>query len=94
MVRIEEEQKKWDEEQVKVEKEGLKFKEEKVLRVKIWLLLEVKVIELGVNFFLEVFIFVVVVGLLVWDSWRLRRKEGVWRDMVVERLDSLEGEVE
>ncbi|WPH02617.1 opa3-like protein [Acrodontium crateriforme] len=94
MVRTEEEQKKWDEEQAKAEKEGSKSKEEKAPRVKIRPLSEAKAIELGANFFSEAFIFAVAAGLLVWDNWRSRRKEGARRDMVAERLDSLEGEVE
>ncbi|KAF2858315.1 hypothetical protein K470DRAFT_221471 [Piedraia hortae CBS 480.64] len=84
-VRTEAEQAKHDEE---VEKERLRPPaEEKVPKVKIRPLSEAKAIELGANFFSEAFIFAVAAGLLVWDSWRSRRKESARRDVVAEKID-------
>ena len=95
-VRTEEEQQKHDEEKARQEKEGepKKKKKEEQPKVKIRPLSEAKAIELGANFFSEAFIFAVAAGLLVWDSWRSRRKESARRDDVAERLAELEGEVE
>ena len=95
-VRTEAEQKKHNEQvakEAKEEKEGKK-KEEKAHKVKIRPLSEARAIDLGANFFSEAFIFGVAAGLLVWDSWRSRRKESQRRDDVAERLQELEGEVE
>lgn len=92
-VRTEVEQKKYDEDKAKEEKEGTKKKEDKPARVKIRPLSEAKAIELGANFFSEAFIFAVAAGLLVWDSWRSRRKASDRRDEVEERLSGLESEV-
>ncbi|GAB7363545.1 hypothetical protein MBLNU230_g3812t1 [Neophaeotheca triangularis] len=63
-------------------------------KVKIRPLSEGKAIELGANFFSEAFIFAVAAGLLIFDSWRARRKESARRDDVAERLDDLETEVD
>jgi len=94
LVRTEAEQKKFDEEKAKAEKEGSeKKKEEKAPKVKIRPLSEAKAIELGANFFSEAFIFAVAAGLLVWDSWRSRRKESARRDDVADRLNDLEAEL-
>jgi len=93
-VRTEVEQRKHEEEQADSEKKGVeKKKEEKAPKVKIRPLSEAKAIELGANFFSEAFIFAVAAGLLVWDSWRSRRKESARRDDVADRLADLETEV-
>ncbi|EGP87304.1 unnamed protein product [Zymoseptoria tritici ST99CH_1A5] len=98
-VRTAEEQAKYDEQKAKEEqdaKDGVVKKEEsaKPLKTKIRPLSEARAIELGANFFSEAFIFGVAVGLLVWDSWRSRRKESTRRDDVADRLEQLEIEVE
>lgn len=49
---------------------------------------------LGANFFSESFIFAVAVGLLVWDSWRSRSKAKDQREVLEDRLDIVEAEVE
>ena len=49
---------------------------------------------LGANFFSESFIFAVAVGLLVWDSWRSRSKAKDQRELLEDRLDIVEAEVE
>jgi hypothetical protein len=98
-VRTAEEQAKFDEQKAKEEqdaKDGVVKKEEssKLPKLKIRPLSEARAIELGANFFSEAFIFGVAVGLLVWDSWRSRRKELSRRDDVADRLEQLEIEVE
>ncbi|KAH9815678.1 Optic atrophy 3 protein (OPA3) [Teratosphaeria destructans] len=93
--RTEAEQKKFDEDQAKAEAEGRKQeKKEPAPKVKIRPLSEAKAIELGANFFSEAFIFAVAAGLIVWDTWRSRRKESQRRDDVADRLDALEMEVQ
>lgn len=49
---------------------------------------------LGANFFSESFIFAVAVGLLVWDSWRSRSKAKDQRELLEDRLDIVEAEVD
>ncbi|KAK3073019.1 hypothetical protein LTR53_005743 [Teratosphaeriaceae sp. CCFEE 6253] len=97
-VRSAAEQQKHEEEQARAEKEGepKEKPEEKreSSKPKIRPLSEPKAIELGANFFSEAFIFAVAAGLLVWDSWRSRRKESARRDDVAEKLAELETEVE
>jgi hypothetical protein len=98
-VRTAEEQAKYDEQKAKEEqdaKDGVKKEEavNKPAKLKIRPLSEARAIELGANFFSEAFIFGVAVGLLVWDSWRSRRKELTRRDDVADRLEQLEIEVE
>lgn len=91
-VRTAEEQKKFEEEAAAREKAAPK-KEDKPAAPRIRPLSEAKAIELGANFFSEAFIFAVAAGLLVWDSWRSRKKESARRDLVAERLEQLEMEV-
>jgi len=86
-------QKKQDEEAAK-EAEGGTKKEEKPHVPRIRPLSEAKAIELGANFFSESFIFAVAVGLLVWDSWRSRSKAKDQRELLEDRLDLVEAEVE
>jgi len=92
-VRTEAEQKKFEEEQARGEKDGPERKE-KPVKVKIRPLSEGKAIELGANFFSEAFIFAVAAGLIIWDTWRSRKKESARRDDIAERLGDLEAEVE
>jgi optic atrophy 3 protein len=97
-VRTEEEQRKYLEDQAKAAKEhaegGAKESQVSKPKVKIRPLSEAKAIELGANFFSEAFIFAVAAGLLVWDSYRSRKKESQRRDDVAERLAELESEVD
>lgn len=51
---------------------------------------ESKAIESGANFISESFLFVVAGGLILFESWRSRRKESTRRDDVEERLAELE----
>ncbi|KAK5108852.1 hypothetical protein LTR62_007742 [Meristemomyces frigidus] len=95
-VRSELEQKQHDEEKLKAGTEDIeaaKKKKDESPKVKIRPLSEAKAIELGANFFSETFIFAVAAGLLIWDSWRSRKKENQRRDDVAERLGELETEV-
>jgi len=87
-------QKKQDEEVAKEKAEGGTKKEEKPHLPRIRPLSEAKAIELGANFFSESFIFAVAVGLLVWDSWRSRSKAKDQRELLEDRLDIVEAEVE
>ena len=88
------EQKKRDAEEATGKDDGRKAEaEKKTAKVKIKPLSEAKAIELGANFFSEAFIFAVAAGLLIFDSWRSRRKESARRDDVAERLDGLEDDV-
>ena len=87
-------QKKQDEEAAREKAEGGTKKEEKPHLPRIRPLSEAKAIELGANFFSESFIFAVAVGLLVWDSWRSRSKAKDQRELLEDRLDIVEAEVE
>ena len=51
---------------------------------------ESKAIESGANFISETFLFMVAGGLILFESWRSRRKETTRRDGVEERLAELE----
>lgn len=51
---------------------------------------ESKAIESGANFISETFLFVVAGGLIVFESWRSRRKESTRREGVEDRLVELE----
>ncbi|KAJ5887239.1 hypothetical protein N7504_011286 [Penicillium tannophilum] len=53
-------------------------------------LTESKAIESGANFISESFLFLVAGGLIVFESWRSRRKESTRREGVEERLAELE----
>ncbi|KAM0700287.1 hypothetical protein Q7P35_012007 [Cladosporium inversicolor] len=88
------EQKKADDEAAREKAEGGTKKEEKPHMPRIRPLSEAKAIELGANFFSESFIFAVAVGLLVWDSWRSRSKAKDQRELLEDRLDIVEAEVD
>ena len=47
---------------------------------------EARAIESGATFISETFLFAVAAGLILFESWRSRRKENSRRDMVAERL--------
>lgn len=83
-----------DAEKEKSQEGDKKEEQHKPQKVKIRPLSEAKAIELGANFFSEAFIFAVAAGLLIFDSWRSRRKESARRDDVAERLEDLETEVD
>ncbi|KAI1951049.1 hypothetical protein LOZ57_001599 [Ophidiomyces ophidiicola] len=51
---------------------------------------EAKAIDTGANFISETFLFMVAGGLIVFESWRSRRKETSRREDVAERLNELE----
>jgi hypothetical protein len=51
---------------------------------------ESKAIESGANFISETFLFIVAGGLIVFESWRSRRKESTRREGVEDRLNDLE----
>ncbi|CAL5867241.1 uncharacterized protein PFLUO_LOCUS1456 [Penicillium psychrofluorescens] len=51
---------------------------------------ESKAIESGANFISETFLFLVAGGLIVFESWRSRRKESTRREGVEDRLNELE----
>lgn len=87
-VRTEAEQKAYDAE-VAQEKDKASEKV-KATSPKIRPLSESRAIELGANFISESFIFGVAAGLLIWDSWRSRRKENSRREDVADRLEALE----
>lgn len=53
---------------------------------------ETKAIETGANFISETFLFGVAAGLILFESWRSRRKENNRRDKVAEQLSDLEEE--
>jgi hypothetical protein len=59
-------------------------------RPKIRPLSEAKAIESGATFISETFLFTVAASLIVFESWRSRRKEGARRDDVADRLNDLE----
>lgn len=59
-------------------------------RPKIRPLSEAKAIESGATFISETFLFSVAAGLLLFESWRSRRKDASRRDDVAERLNELE----
>lgn len=98
IVRTEAEQKKYEEQKAKeaadIAAGKPKEDDSKPQKIKIKPLSDTRAIELGANFFSEAFIFAVAAGLIVWDSWRSRRKEAARRDDVAERLEELEATVE
>lgn len=51
---------------------------------------EAKAIESGANFISETFLFSVAAGLILFESWRSRRKDAARRDVVADRLNDLE----
>lgn len=53
-------------------------------------LTDAKAIETGANFISETFLFSVAAGLILFETWRSRRKESTRRDGVKDRLDDLE----
>lgn len=87
-------QKKHDEEAAREKAEGGSKQEEKPYNPKIRPLSEAKAIDLGANFFSESFIFAVAVGLLVWDTVRSRNKAKDQREVLEDRLDIVEAEIE
>jgi myosin-1 len=54
---------------------------------------ETKAIATGANFISEAFLFTVALSLIMAESYRSYRKEGKRRDLVAERLETLEESV-
>ncbi|KAF1812223.1 hypothetical protein P152DRAFT_397388 [Eremomyces bilateralis CBS 781.70] len=81
------------EEIAKRERQGIREKvrsEKHIPRIRP--LSEAKAIETGANFMSEAFMFLVAGAIIVFESWRSRRKELNRRDMVADRLEALEAE--
>ena len=74
-------------EKAKVEKDA---PPKKAPKPKIRPLTEAKAIDSGANFISEGFLFSVGLGLIVFETWRSRRKENKRRDDVAERIAELE----
>lgn len=76
----------------KVAKEKAKAPEvlKSALKPRIRPLSEAKAIESGATFISEAFLFSVAGGLIVFESWRARRKENTRREDVADRLSDLE----
>lgn len=55
---------------------------------------EAKAIETGANFISETFMFFVAGGIIVFESWRSRRKENSRREDVADRIQMLESKVD
>jgi optic atrophy 3 protein len=54
---------------------------------------EAKAIETGANFISEAFMFMVAGGIIVFESWRSRRKENTRREDVADRIEALESKI-
>lgn len=75
-----------------IKKQVLEESEKTTLR-RIRPLSEAKAIDSGATFISEAFLFMVAGGLIIFETWRARRKEGVRREQVEDRLSSLEDEI-
>jgi optic atrophy 3 protein len=76
------------------EKEDLTEKAKAARKPRIRPLSEAKAIESGATFISESFLFLVAGGIIVFESWRSKRKENTRREDVSERLQSLESKIE
>jgi len=74
-------------------KEQVKDNLEKSTLRRIRPLSEAKAIDSGATFISEAFLFMVAGGLIVFETWRARRKEGARREQVEDRLQVLEEEI-
>lgn len=82
-----------DRSEQKEKKTSQKVKDSKDTRskaVRIRPLSEAKAIDTGANFISETFLFLVGGSLILFESWRSRRKENIRREDVAERLEKLE----
>ncbi|KAH9879313.1 hypothetical protein J1614_002752 [Plenodomus biglobosus] len=75
------------------EREAIKKKAEERTRPRIRPLSEQKAIEMGANFAAETFIFMVGIGVIVFENWRQRRKARNARDDIREDLEELQNEL-
>jgi len=74
-------------------KEQVKDRNEKSTLRRIRPLSESKAIDSGATFISEAFLFMVAGGLIVFETFRARRKEGIRREQVEDRLSALEDEI-
>ncbi|KAI9714219.1 MAG: hypothetical protein M1812_006440 [Candelaria pacifica] len=71
-------------------KDSKDSKDSRSKSVRIRPLSEAKAIDTGANFISETFLFLVGGSLILFESWRSRRKENIRREDVAERLEKLE----
>ncbi len=82
-----------EEAMTKQEREAAKKKIEAAHKPRIRPLSEGKAIEMGANFAAETFIFMVGIGVIVFEQWRQRRKAKNQRDDIREDLEELQAEL-
>ncbi|KAF2682712.1 hypothetical protein K458DRAFT_443907 [Lentithecium fluviatile CBS 122367] len=82
-----------EENMTKQEREVAKKKIEAAHKPRIRPLSEAKAIEMGANFAAETFIFIVGIGVIVFEQWRQRRKARVQRDDIREDLEEVQAEL-
>ncbi|KAH8725327.1 optic atrophy 3 protein-domain-containing protein [Phaeosphaeriaceae sp. PMI808] len=75
------------------EREAIKKKAEERSKPRIRPLTEQKAIEMGANFAAETFIFMVGIGVIVFEQWRQRRKARNARDDIREDLEEMQNEL-
>lgn len=75
------------------EREAIKKKTEERIKPRIRPLSEQKAIEMGANFASETFIFVVGIGVILFEQWRQRRKARNARDDIREDLEEMQVEL-
>ncbi|CBX95327.1 hypothetical protein IAQ61_004147 [Plenodomus lingam] len=75
------------------EREAIKKKAEERIKPRIRPLSEQKAIEMGANFASETFIFMVGIGVILFENWRQRRKARNARDDIREDLEELQNEL-
>jgi hypothetical protein len=88
-----EEEAKAEENMTKEEREKAKKKIEASHKPRIRPLSETKAIEMGANFAAEAFIFMVGIGVIVFEQWRQRRKARNQRDDIREDLEEVQAEL-
>ncbi|KAF1840443.1 uncharacterized protein K460DRAFT_323089 [Cucurbitaria berberidis CBS 394.84] len=88
-----EEEMKADEALTEKEREAIKKKAEERTKPRIRPLSEQKAIEMGANFAAETFIFMVGIGVIVFEQWRQRRKARNARDDIREDLEEMQSEL-
>ena len=76
------------------EKETIKKKTEAAHKPRIRPLSEAKAIETGANFVSETFIFMVGIGVIVFEQWRQRRKQKSQRSELEDQLEALASELQ
>ncbi|KAI8939911.1 hypothetical protein NX059_003640 [Plenodomus lindquistii] len=88
-----EEEMKADEALSDKEREAIKKKAEERIKPRIRPLSEQKAIDMGANFAAETFIFMVGIGVILFENWRQRRKARNARDDIREDLEELQQEL-